>query len=111
MRTGKLRHRVTIQKPVQTQDTTTGELVQGWDDVATVWASVEPLSVRDFMAAQAAQSQVSARIAIRHRGDLSPNMRITYRGKVYKIEGLLTDDHSGKEWLTIPVSEGVSDGS
>lgn len=111
MRAGKLRHRVTIEQPGQAQDPTTGEMIPGWQAVATVWASIEPLSVRDFMAAQAAQSEVSARITIRHREGLDPTMRITHRGKAYKIEGLLPDDRSGRQWLTIPVSEGVSDGS
>lgn len=110
LRAGNLRHRVTIQQPGTTRDPNTGESIPGWVDVATVWASVEPLSAREFIAASATQSKVSARIVMRHRADVTAGMRITHRGRLYNIEGDLPDNESGLEWLTLPVSEGVSDG-
>ncbi|MBV2207427.1 MAG: phage head closure protein [Pseudomonas sp.] len=110
MRAGKLRHKVTIQAPGLTQDPVSGEMVAGWSDFASVWASVEPLSARDFIAAQANQSEITARIVIRYREGILPTMRILHRGKVYAIQGALPDAKSGLEYLTLPVSEGVSDG-
>lgn len=110
MRAGKLRHKVTIQAPGLTQDPVTGEMVAGWADFASVWASVEPLSARDFIAAQANQSEITARIVIRYREGILPTMRILHRSKVYAIQGVLPDAKSGLEYLTIPVSEGVKDG-
>lgn len=110
MRAGKLRHKVTIQAPGLTQDPVSGEMVAGWSDFASVWASVEPLSARDFIAAQANQSEITARIVIRYREGILPTMRILHRGKVYGIQGVLPDADSGLEYLTIPVSEGVKDG-
>ena len=110
MRAGKLRHKVTIQAPGLTQDPVTGEMVAGWSDFASVWASVEPLSARDYIAAQANQSEITARIVIRYREGILPTMRILHRGKVYAIQGVLPDAKSGLEYLTIPVSEGVKDG-
>jgi len=105
MRAGRLRHRVTIREFQQTQDPTSGEMVSAWVEVATVWAHVEPLSVRDFVAAGAAQSEVSARITIRYRDDLTAAMRIEHRGKTYAIAGVLPDKASGLEYITLPVSE------
>lgn len=110
MQSGKLRHRVKIEKPGQVQDPVTGEVRPGWQLVATVWASVEPLSVREFMQSQATQSEISARVTIRFRDDIEANMRLTHRGKHYNIEGALPDPKSGLEWLTLPVSAGVNDG-
>ena len=110
MRSGKLRHKVTIQRPGLTQDPESGEMLPGWADVATVWASVEPLSARDFIAAQAGQSVVVARIVIRYRPDVDAAMRVLYRDKFYNIQGVLGDAKSGLEYLTLPVSEGVNDG-
>ena len=110
MRTGKLRHRITLQRPGLSQDPQTGEMVPGWQDVATVWASIEPLSAREFIAAQAGQSEVSARVVIRHRDDVDATMRALYRGKLYNIHGVLADQKSGLEYLTLPVSEGARDG-
>ena len=110
MQIGKLRHRVRIERPASTQDPTTGEMVPGWALVATVWASVEPLSVREFISAQAGQSEVTARFVIRHRAGLSAAMRLVHRGQVYNIEGVLADPKSGQHYLTLPVSVGVNDG-
>ena len=111
MRAGKLRHRVTLQAPGLTQDPVSGEMVPGWTDFASVWASIEPLSARDFIAAQAGQSKITARIVVRYREGILPTMRILHRDKVYAIQAPLPDAHSGLEYLTLPVSEGVSDGS
>ncbi|WP_348826655.1 phage head closure protein [Halomonas sp. RT37] len=110
MRIGKLRHRVRLERPARTQDPATGEMIDGWELVATLWASVEPLSAREFIAAMSTQSEVTARILIRHRDDIAPDMRIVHRGKVYNIQGVLPDPKSGLHYLTIPVSEGVNDG-
>ncbi|WP_395585520.1 head-tail adaptor protein, partial [Pseudomonas syringae group genomosp. 7] len=43
---GTLRHRVLIQQQVTTRDSD-GIEQTSWVDVATVWASVEPLSARE----------------------------------------------------------------
>lgn len=108
IQSGRLRHRVKIQSPSETQNPVTGEVVLGWADVATVWAEVAPLSAREFVAAQSIQSEISTRITIRHRDGLSPDMRILHKGKVYNPHGFLSDADSGLEYITIPCSEGVS---
>lgn len=110
MRAGKLRHRVTIQSPSLNQDPSTGEMLNGWADVATVWAEVTDLSVKEFLAAQAGQSEVSSRVRIRYREGIDATMRILYRGRVYNIQGVLADAKSGLEYLTLPCSEGANDG-
>ena len=107
MRAGTLRHRIELQHSVDTQDSVTGEIIKEWVTKAKPWARFEFLSVRDFMAGQANQSQISARVVIRHREDISHTDRIIYKGKIYDIEGILPDNDSGVEYLTIPVSEGV----
>jgi SPP1 family predicted phage head-tail adaptor len=57
IKAGRLRHRITIQERVLTQDSDLNA-VYDWQDVASVWAAIEPLSARELLAAQAAQSQV-----------------------------------------------------
>lgn len=106
---GRLRQWVMLQKPIYQQDPDTGDMVPTWVDVADVWAALEPLSAREFVASQALQSQVSARITIRYRSDVDATWRILYMEKVYNIEGVLSDKDSGMEYLTLPVSEGVHD--
>lgn len=110
MEAGKLRHRVTLQRQVTTQDDNTGEMLTTWQDVAEVWAKVEPLSVREFVQSASGQVQLSARITMRYCAVVDATMRILHRGKIYNIEGLLADKVSGLEYLTLPCSEGVNDG-
>ena len=114
MQAGKLRHRIQLQRQVQGQDPETGATVLVWQDWPApgkkLWASIEPLSARDFIAAQAGQSEITARIVIRQRDGVLPTMRALHRGKVYAIHGVLPDPDSGREYLTLPVSEGVKDG-
>jgi SPP1 family predicted phage head-tail adaptor len=112
MRAGKLRQRITFQALGLTQDPVTGEQVEGW---TTVWekvpASVEPLSARDLIAAQAGQSEASGRMVIRYRPRVLPTMRILHRGDVYNIQGPpLPDPDSGLDYLTILVAKGLNDG-
>jgi SPP1 family predicted phage head-tail adaptor len=104
MEAGKLRHRVTIQRNDQAQDPTTGAMYDYWLPVASVWASVEPLSAKEFIASRSQQSEVSARVVIRARNDLDASMRIVHNGTTYGIVGILRDKDSGLEYMTIPVT-------
>lgn len=105
---GKFKHRVELQEPFYTQNPDTGAMTPVWVLVAYLWASIEPLSARDLIAAQAQQSKVIARITLRAT-DIRPNMRILHNGRIYSIEGILPDKDSGLEFITIPVSLGVKE--
>lgn len=106
---GDLRHRVLIQEQVTTRDSD-GVAQTAWVDVATVWASVEPLSAREFIQSGQTQAAVTARITIRYRPGLLASMRLVHRGQTFNIAGLLPDKASGLEYITIPVAAGVNDG-
>lgn len=106
---GNLRHRVTIQQQVETRNEF-GEIAVSWQDFATVWAAIEPLSAREFVQSQAMQSQVTTRIVIRSIAGLTPKMRISASGKLYDIAGALPDKWSGLEYVTLPCTDGTSDG-
>lgn len=106
---GRLRHRIVIEEPVIEQDSS-GELQRSWQHVAEVWAAIEPLSVREFIAAQQTQSAVTARITIRYRDGLTAQMRIRHRSRIYNPQGWPADPESGLEYLTAPCSEGVNQG-
>ena len=61
-----------------------------------LWAKVTPLSARDLIAAQGNQSQVVARLKIRHRTDIDSSMRVIFKGVKYAIDGpALNDPETG----------------
>lgn len=112
MQAGKLRHRCTIERPAEQQDPVSGEMIPGWEVVATAWMAIEPLSVRGFIAANATQSEVTGQLVMRYRPGLQVDstMRVRKGNAVYNIEGVLPDKDSGREYLTLPYSAGVNDG-
>jgi SPP1 family predicted phage head-tail adaptor len=103
---GKLRHRVTLQAPMREQSQETGAPYDVWMPEGSVWAAIEPLSVRDFVGAEARQSQVTARITLRPITGLDETWRVLHRGKTYQIVGILPDQDTGREYVTLAVSQG-----
>lgn len=95
MRSGMLRHRVTLQRFQQGQDAYGGP-VETWEDVATVWASLEAMNGREFFASKQAQSEVTQRIRIRYRADVTADMRVVHGGRVFGIVAPLPDNR-GRE--------------
>lgn len=114
LKAGRLRHRVAIQAFVyQGQDPLSGAEIRTWTDVAgceSVPCAIEPLSAREFIASQATQSQIVARIVMRYREGLDASMRIVHKGKIYNPQGFLPDADSGMEYMTVPCSLGVNNG-
>lgn len=106
---GILRHRLAFDALIRYIDTA-GDTVEDWVQQFETWGAVEPLSAREFTASQSLQSQVVARITVRYRSDITPDMRIRHRGAIYNIAGQLADKDSGLEYLTLPVSAGVNEG-
>lgn len=106
---GRLRHRIRIDEQV-TLKNSFGEQTTEWEEVATVWAAIEPLSARESMLAEQTQSKVSARIIIRARNDIRASMRAVHGSTIYNIEGVIRDPDSGQEWITLTCSTGVNEG-
>lgn len=88
---GRLRDRVTIQTKSVTRDAYGAEVVT-WATLATVWASVESLSGREYMAAQQVNAERVQRVVIRDRDDVMPHMRVTHRGRTMNIDAILKRD-------------------
>lgn len=104
---GDLSHKVQLQALTVAQDPTTGEMTKTWATIAEPWASMNFQSARDFVAANANQSEVRGFAVIRYRDGVDASMRIVFSGKYYQILGVMPDNESGKEHLTLPFAEGV----
>jgi SPP1 family predicted phage head-tail adaptor len=89
MRAGKLNQRVLIQVPGNDQDAA-GQPVEGWTNLITtgdgkVWASVDDVSGREFMAAGAEQARVTTTITMRYREGVRADMRVLHGSDVYRV--------------------------
>jgi SPP1 family predicted phage head-tail adaptor len=111
LKAGRLRHRVDIEQPVSVQDPVSGGIVRSWAVVhEAVPAAIEPMSVREFLAAQQLQSGCSVMIIIRYLPGLHAAMRIRNGTTIYNPAGFLPDKDSNNEYLTAPCSEGTNEG-
>ena len=102
MKAGNLSQRVRVEKKVTTQ--VNGDVITTWQELATIWASITPLSVKDWILAQQHKSVVNARIQIRFNPKfMTSGLRlIGPGGTIYYPQGILPDPNSGREWLTLP---------
>jgi SPP1 family predicted phage head-tail adaptor len=107
VKSGARRHKVELQRKTITQDPNTGEMVTTWTTYATPWVNMHYQSVREFVAAGAAQSEVSGYALMLFRDDVGASDRIVYRGKAFGLLGVMPDNESGREHITTPYSEGV----
>lgn len=80
MRTGPLNKRVRIQRRVEVQNDT-NEVVISYLDWQEVWAAIEPLTGREFFAAQQISADISTRIRIRALDGVNRKMRVLYTRK------------------------------
>ena len=101
---GELRHRLTLQQPVRTADGGGGADV-AWTDVADLWASVEPLSGRETLAAERAQAIVSHRIRLRYRTGVASEMRFKLGTRLFNIRSVI-DEGERRRWLVCLCEEG-----
>ena len=102
MRASKLRNRISVHKATSTPSPMGGSSSPIWGPALTLWASFEPLSVKDVLNAQAADSETRARCILRYRTDIDSKCRIEHRGQMYAIDGdPLPDTDSGLEYITL----------
>ncbi len=80
----QLDKKVRIERRAETQDEA-GQTHERWAPVATVWASIRPVSSRHFFAASGERSHITHEIMLRHGIPIRSNDRIVYDGRVFDI--------------------------
>jgi len=93
-----LSERIVIQT-LSTSVDNQGGRSSSYATLATVWATVRPLTAREALAAKAAASLVEYEVTTRYRSDVTPKMRITWTpswssgtaSRTLEIHGLRVD--------------------
>ena len=89
MDAGDLRERVTVLAPTETVSRM-GETVTVYTEVfATVWASVDGVSAREYLLAGQQQVDISHRLRMRYLPGLRQDMRVSWRGRTLEIISVL----------------------
>lgn len=103
MKAGTLRERITIQTSTVTTDAN-GISTEAWTTFSTVFAAVEPLTMREYLSAAATDSKIDTRFVIRYLTGVLPTMRILYNSKYYNIISIINVSERDRE-LQILASE------
>lgn len=90
VRAGQLRERVTIQEQVAHRSSSGAEVI-AWSDMATVWASVEPVSGNERWIAGLDQrlAERTVRIRLRYRTGVTEKMRVVFGERVFDIQQVI----------------------
>jgi len=103
---GDMSHRVIIAKPALTTDHQGGH-VETWTTVATVWASIEPVSKgQQVFFSEQLQLRVTHKIVIRYRTDIAISQRITEGTTEYRVRAC-TAQKGGQHFTEILAEEGA----
>lgn len=110
MQAQRYRHRVTIQRQVQTQDSNTGDIGIDWADVyADVPAEVLSGPGREVAADQTTIAETDARINFAWLPDVDQSMRVIWGGQPFNILSIDLDRTARRE-LRLRCKSGATDG-
>ena len=100
MKAGQLDQRATVERLSGGVDELGQPLPDTWAPLFTCWAAVEPLAGREYLAATALLSEVTARIRMRYRPGITAADRVIHNGKVYGVTSV-ADVHSSRRELQL----------
>lgn len=87
MRSGNLKRKIIIQTYTKTPNDF-GEVIKGWIDFKTAYASITPLSAKEFFKA-GVQAEATHKVEMRYLKDIKPKMRVLYGTRVFDIESVI----------------------
>jgi SPP1 family predicted phage head-tail adaptor len=82
---GKLDRRVTLMTVTRTKDTNTGEEVESFTAGVTVWGQKLDITGKEFFSAGQINAEVNTKFIIRHRSDVTPDMKLRCESVDYDI--------------------------
>ncbi|WP_287875934.1 phage head closure protein [Acidovorax sp.] len=97
MQAGQLDQRISVERLQGGFDELGQPLPDTWAHLFTCWAEVSPLLGREYLAAQAAVSEVTARIRMRFRPWMTAQDRVIHNGTVYQIESVIDVRSANRE--------------
>lgn len=104
MEAGRLRHKIIIQEPVETENPDTGELETTWQTFAELWAEILPAIGREYWASKQVIAEATGKIRLRYIDGVTPKMRVVHGSRIYGIEAVINVEEKNIE-LVLIVSE------
>lgn len=110
MRSGPLRHLITLQQPSGAVDELNQPIPDDWADVAVdVFADIRYLSGLETVKSDAPVGVSRCSIRIRWRAGVTVGMRLLHDGTVFDVKSVLPDQ-TGRRWLDMVAETGQNQG-
>lgn len=93
MDAGELRERVTVLQATESRSRLDEVVMTYSTTFAVVWASVQGVSAREYLLAGQQQVEISHRVKMRYLAGLSPQMRLSWRGRTLEIISILEHEN------------------
>lgn len=106
MRSGALRHLVTIEKETRVADAAGGYSTTWSTFAANVWAGIEPLSALEHLRASQLEQAVTHRIRLRYSDDVKGLLvthRIKFGTRLFNLTGIVNPDERNREFEVLAV--------
>ena len=91
MNPGDFDQRIVIQNVTESVDQF-GQRIRTFSTLAAVWAKVEEKSGTEGEVSYQLTANRKVQFMVRWRNDVNEKMPIVYRGKIYEIESIISDD-------------------
>ena len=96
MRSGTLRHRITIQESTEVSDGM-GGFMTVFSDTLEAWAAIWPLTAKESLDAMKLELQVTHKIRIRYRSGITAKNRIKFGTRYFNIISLINYEERNKQ--------------
>lgn len=104
---GKLRHPISLLKPIIVKDEL-GQEVEKLEVQKTIWASIEPLSGKEYFSAKQVNSEATIKLTIRYVESLLPHWVVQFGQRIFNIEAIINFEERNK-YLQLLCSEKVGE--
>lgn len=92
---GEMRTELVLEEATATPDGA-GGFTETWSEIATVFARLQPIVVRESFGADQTLEEVTHRVTIRHRPDVASGMRFVMGDRVLSILTVHDPDETGR---------------
>ncbi|QRI43820.1 hypothetical protein [Bacteriophage sp.] len=103
---GKLAHELQLERAVLADDAVNGSVEQ-WQEIATVWAHVEPVGAGTAFYGGQSLAEITHRITLRGRGDLKSGMRLRKGARIFRLVTIHDPDETGRYLVCRAREEGL----
>ncbi|MCX5576865.1 phage head closure protein [Kaistia terrae] len=101
---GQLSSRVTLERQIRVPDGVGGATTD-WEEVATVWAAIEPVAAGETFSSDRLATRITHQITLRFRADVEGGMRVRHRERILRIASWRDPDETRRFLILDAVEE------